>query len=149
MSAAADAEDDSSGDLKGVFNTLILASHILHYHGVLDAYGHVSVRNPHNPETFFMARDLAPALVVSAEDLVEYRISDAEPIYPNAPAGYSERCIHSEVLKRFSGVNSVAHSHSPQILPYCVSNVPLRPTIHTAGFLGAAVPSTPAPASTR
>jgi len=123
-----------------VFSAFITASHILHYHGVVDAYGHISVRNPNDPSTFFMSRNKAPALVASVSDLVEYHVEDASPVDPNAPKGFSERCIHSELFKRFKGVNSVIHSHAPAVLPYCVSGVPLRPVLHMAGFLGTEVP---------
>lgn len=50
--------------------------------------------------------------------------------------GPSERYIHSEIYKRFSGVNSAVHSHSSDVVPYSVNGVPLKPVIHTAGFLG-------------
>lgn len=123
--------------------TLITASHICHHYGVLDAYGHISVRNPSNHSTFFLSQDLAPALISSADDLVEYYVENAEPVDPNAKAGYSERLIHSETMKKFAHVNSVIHSHSPDVLPFCVSDVPLKPTIHMAGFLGTASRSFP------
>lgn len=119
-----------------IFNTLITASHILHYNGVLDAYGHVSVRNPNNALTFFMSRNEAPALVASASDIVEYLIADASPVDPNAPTGFIERYIHSEIFKRFSNVSSVVHSHSPQVVAFSISGVPLRPSMHFGGFLG-------------
>ena len=125
-----------AANLTAVFNTLITGLHILHYNGVLDAYGHVSVRNPNNGSNFFMSRNLAPALVANSSDLVEYYVDDAAPIDPNAPSGFIERYIHSELYKRFPSINSVVHSHSPQVVPYTFSGVPLRPSIHMAGFLG-------------
>lgn len=123
-------------NLTAVFSTLITANHILHYHKVLDAYGHISVRNPNNNLTFFLSKNIAPALVSSPEDLVEYYVSNASSVDPNAPAGYIERYIHSEVLKRFPEVNSVIHSHSEAVIPYSDVDVPLEPLIHMAGFLG-------------
>lgn len=109
---------------------------ILHYNGVLDAYGHMSVRNPNNESNFFMSRNVAPALVANSSDIVEYQVMDAAPIDPNAPKGFIERYIHSELYKRFPDISSVVHSHSPQVIPYSISGVPLRPCIHMAGFLG-------------
>ena len=103
---------------------------------IVDAYGHISVRNPDNQSTFFMSYDIAPALISSREDLVEYKVEDAEPLDTKAKQGYRERHIHSEVLKRFPSVNSVIHSHSADVLPYCINEVPLKPAIHMAGFLG-------------
>lgn len=117
-------------------SALITANHILHYHEVVDAYGHVLVRNPNNDSTFFMSGYLAPALVSSMEDLIEYYVEDASPVDPNAGRGYSERNIHGEILKRFPSVNSVIHSHSENVLPYTISGVSLQLTYHMAGFLG-------------
>ncbi|KAK5628533.1 hypothetical protein RRF57_004248 [Xylaria bambusicola] len=88
-----------------------------------------------------MARGaVAPALISSPEDIIEFLIEDASPVDPNAPKPVMERHIHSEIYKRFSGINSVVHSHSPAVLPYAISNVPLKAAIHMAGFLGEEVP---------
>ncbi|KAI0186219.1 class II aldolase and Adducin N-terminal domain-containing protein [Xylaria flabelliformis] len=129
-----------STKLTQLFTTFIDALHILHNKGVLDAYGHLSVRNPNNPATFFLSRNLAPALVSSPDDIVEYYVSDASPVEPSSPSGFIERYIHSEIYKRFSQISTVVHSHSPAVIPYSVNIVPLQPLIHMAGFLGARVP---------
>lgn len=114
-----------------LFSTLITANHILHYHNVVDAYGHISVRNPQNPATFFLSRSLAPALVSSREDLEEYYVEDASPVKEgDGPKGYAERFIHSEAYKKYKGVNSVVHSHSEAVIPFGISSVPLRPVFH-------------------
>src|ERR1700753_3984154 len=84
---------------------LITCSHILHHHGIVDAYGHVSVRNPDNPKTFFLSRNMPPALMSSVDDIVEYQIENSEPVEKDAPNGFAERCIHSEILKKFPSVN--------------------------------------------
>ncbi|KAK8175700.1 class II aldolase and Adducin N-terminal domain-containing protein [Phyllosticta citrichinensis] len=137
----ADDASQAKGDIDdALLDIFITGSHILHHHGIVDGYGHLSVRNPHNPSTFFMARHIAPALISSEADLVQYNVEDASPVYPNVKPGYAERCIHSELLKKYPDVNAVVHSHCPEVLPYCVSNVPLRPTTHMAGFLGPQVP---------
>jgi ribulose-5-phosphate 4-epimerase/fuculose-1-phosphate aldolase len=68
-----------------------------------------------------MSRFIAPGTISSRTDLIEYWVDTAEPVDPNAGSGYSERCIHSEVLKRFPEVNSVIHSHSEAVLPYSIS----------------------------
>ena len=88
---------------------------------VLDAYGHISVRRPTDPRMFIMSRNTAPGTVSSPNDLIEYWVENAEPVDSNAAAGYSERCIHSEVLKRYPEVNSVIHSHSEAVVPYTIS----------------------------
>ena len=127
-----------SANITQLLATYINALHILHYHGVLDGYGHLSVRNPNNPPTFFMQHGgLAPALVSGLDDIGEYRVSDAEPVNPNTPPSVSERFIHSEILKRYPDVNVVLHGHPDVLISYSISDVPLRPAIHMAGFLGA------------
>jgi ribulose-5-phosphate 4-epimerase/fuculose-1-phosphate aldolase len=71
-----------------------------------------------------MSRYIAPGTISSERDLVEYYIENAEPVDPTAPKGYSERCIHSEILKRFNNVNAVVHSHSEAVVPYSINGVP-------------------------
>lgn len=122
--------------LEDLFKGLVTASHILHNHGVLDAYGHISVRSPDNPATFWMPYNTPPALVSSPDDLVEYYVDGAESVEKNVKPGYLERHIHSEIYKRFPAINAVVHSHASEVLPYCVSDVPLKASIHMAGFLG-------------
>ena len=115
---------------------LITANHILHNHHVLDAYGHISLRNPTNSHTFFLSHSVAPALISSPSDIVEYNVEDASPVQDGVSEGYLERCIHSEIFKKYPGVNSVVHSHSDAVLPYTISGVELKPCFHMAGFLG-------------
>ncbi|KAF2169524.1 hypothetical protein M409DRAFT_19938 [Zasmidium cellare ATCC 36951] len=125
---------------KDLFSTLITANHILHNHSVVDAYGHISVRNPQNPQTFFLSRSLAPALVSKREDLEEYYVEDASPVNKDAPKGYAERFIHSETYKKYSGVNSVVHAHNEAVLPFSITSVPLRPVFHMGGVMGSQPP---------
>ncbi|KAJ5624724.1 hypothetical protein N7510_001033 [Penicillium lagena] len=87
-----------------------------------------------------MSRYLAPALVASVDDLVIYRIEDGQPAATDAPRGFSERFIHSEVYKAYQGVQAVVHSHSLEVVPFSISATPLRACFHMAGFLGTAVP---------
>ena len=125
-------------NLTSLLSTLITASHILHYNNVLDAYGHVSLRSPSNSSTFYLSHNVAPALIASPTDLVEYQISDASPLDPNAPQGYLERNIHAAVLKQYPQVNCVIHSHSQDIVSYTIlpEGPALKPVWHMAGFLG-------------
>jgi ribulose-5-phosphate 4-epimerase/fuculose-1-phosphate aldolase len=116
---------------------LIDANHILHYHSVLDAYGHISVRflNNGSPDCFLMSRSMAPATVTSTDDLHVYRVADGEPLDPEVKH-FAERYIHSEIYKRFPHVQAVVHSHSDAVVPYTISGVPLRAVFHMGGFLG-------------
>ena len=119
-----------------LFSTLITANHILHHHSVVDAFGHISVRNPQNPGTFWISKSLAPALVSRREDLEEYHVEDASPVDEDAPKGYAERFIHSEIYKKYRGVHAVVHAHSESVLPFAIGSVPLRPVFHMGGVMG-------------
>ncbi|KAK2017401.1 class II aldolase and Adducin domain-containing protein [Colletotrichum eremochloae] len=130
------ASPQPSATLQDHFRKCIDGSHILHLHQVVDAYGHLSFRHPSREGTFFMSLNIAPALVASPRDLIEYNIEDAEPLDPNSPQGFAERRIHSEIYKRHPGVNAVIHSHSEAVVPYTISGVPLKAVSHMCGFLG-------------
>ena len=119
-------------------SNLVLANHILVHEGVLDGFGHISVRDPANPQQFFIARSMAPALVTEA-DLVTCNL-DGEVIAPTGAKTYVERFIHSEIYKARPDVHSVVHSHSPAVIPFGVTGARLRPICHMSGFLGATVP---------
>jgi ribulose-5-phosphate 4-epimerase/fuculose-1-phosphate aldolase len=129
--------DNSTVNLRTLFRTFITGCHILHQQNVLDAYGHLSFRHPTDPSHFFMSRYIAPGTISSPSEIIEYHISNAEPVNPKETKGYSERHIHSEIYKRHDTVNAVVHSHADAVVPYTVSSVPLRPVYHMAGFLRA------------
>lgn len=118
---------------------LVLASHILENEGVLDSYGHVSVRSASNPNRFFIPRAMPPALV-EADDLVEVDAAECIPVSSDAPRLNGERFIHSEVYKARPDVQCVIHSHSYGVIPFGIAGVPLRPVVPQAGFLGAETP---------
>jgi ribulose-5-phosphate 4-epimerase/fuculose-1-phosphate aldolase len=104
----------------------------------VDAYGHISVRHPDNPDVYIISGSLAPALVESSTDFIHYHVADSTPINPEAKQGYQERHIHGEIYKRFPSVMSVIHSHSEAVLPYTMNRVSMLPAFHMAGFLGIA-----------
>jgi ribulose-5-phosphate 4-epimerase/fuculose-1-phosphate aldolase len=117
---------------------LVLANHILSMNGVLDAYGHVSVRSERDPSHFFLARAM-PSGVVTRADIVEYDF-DSQRTGGNTDTGYIERFIHGEIYRARPDVLAVVHCHSPEVIPFTVTGVPLRPMIHMAAFLGGPVP---------
>lgn len=100
MSAGYFPKRDKVG-LEDLFKGLVTAGHILHYHGVLDAHGHISVRSPDNPKTFWMLCDIPAALARTPEDLVEYNVEDGSAVEKDAKKGDEERSIDSEIYKRF------------------------------------------------
>ncbi|ROW07140.1 hypothetical protein VPNG_07315 [Cytospora leucostoma] len=122
--------------LAALHRKFIDGCHILHHNGVLDAYGHLSVRHPFDPQVFIMSKYFAPGTISSPDDLIEYHVSNAEPLDPSSTKGYAERHIHSEVYKRHADVQAVIHSHAESVIPYTITGVPLRPCYHMAGFLG-------------
>ena len=115
-----------------------LANRILSNEGVLDAYGHVSVRSDRDASHFFLSRNMPPALVTPA-DIVEYDL-DSKPVLANAPNGYTERFIHGEIYRARPDVMAVVHTHAPDLVTFSASTVPLLPISHMAGFLGGGVP---------
>ena len=117
---------------------LALANHILVNEGVLDGFGHISVRHPTHPERFFIARSMAPALV-TPEDIVEVDLN-GEVHDEQGRRTYVERFIHSAIYKARPDVMSVIHSHSPAVIPFGVTGARLRPICHMSGFLGATTP---------
>jgi ribulose-5-phosphate 4-epimerase/fuculose-1-phosphate aldolase len=117
---------------------LVLANHILANEGVLDAYGHISVRDPNNPQHYWLARHMA-AGTVTAADIIEYDL-DSKPVSGDPSAGYTERFIHGEIYRARPDVMAVVHCHSPELIPFGVSSVALRPVYHMAGFLETPVP---------
>lgn len=117
---------------------LALANKILVNEGVLDGFGHISVRHPHNPGRFLISRSMAPALV-EVEDILEVdlegHVHDAQ-----GRKTYVERFIHGSIYKARPDVMSVIHSHSPAVIPFGVTGARLRPICHMSGFLGAVTP---------
>lgn len=118
---------------------LVEASHILENEGVLDSFGHVSVRSAKDPRHFFIPRAMPPALVAEA-DLVEVDVATCTPIAAAAPRLNGERYIHSEVYKARPDVQCVIHSHSYGVIPFGIAGVPLRPVVPQAGFLPPVTP---------
>src|SRR5579864_488179 len=119
-------------------NELVLANHILTMNGVLDAYGHVSVRSERNPNHFFLAQHI-PAGTVTRDDIVEYDL-DSNQVGGKPRTGYTERFIHSEIYRARPDVMAVVHCHSADVIPFTVTNVPLRPMHHMAASRGGTVP---------
>src|SRR5262249_25693192 len=117
---------------------LVAANRILSDQGVVDGFGHVSVRHDTDPGHFLLARSMAPGLV-SADDIMQFDL-DGNALEPHGRTLYVERFIHSEIYKAHPDIRAVVHSHSPSIIPFGATNVPLRPIYHMSSFLGAGVP---------
>lgn len=119
---------------------LVTANHILYDQGVLDAFGHVSVRHDKRPDRFLLARNMAPALV-RAEDIVEFDL-DGAPLNAAGRHVYLERFIHGEIYRARPDVTAVVHSHSPSVVAFSVvKKTPFRAVCHMAGFIGTGAPN--------
>jgi hypothetical protein len=138
-SVSAQATPSSAGPAAPEFvDDLVAASRILADQGVVDGYGHVSVRHDRDPARYLMSRSLAPALVTAA-DIMEWDL-DSVPVDPRGRTGFIERFIHGEIYRARPDVKAVVHNHSPSVIPFGVTTAPLRPLYHMSAFLGDGVP---------
>ena len=135
QSASASSE---AATARGLLDDLVAANRILDQQGVVDGFGHVSARHRGDPSRFLLARSMAPGLV-TADDIMEFDL-DGHALDPRGRTLYVERFIHSEIYKAHPEVKAIVHSHSPSIIPFGATAVPLRPIYHMSSFLGAGVP---------
>jgi len=117
---------------------LVAANRILAHEGVVDAFGHVSVRDPREPKRFVLSRSRSPALV-ELDDLMEFAL-DGTPVDARGRTPYGERMIHAAIYAARPDVMSVVHHHAESVLPFTITAEPLRPVVHTASVIGATVP---------
>jgi ribulose-5-phosphate 4-epimerase/fuculose-1-phosphate aldolase len=122
----------------GLVAKLALANRILYDQGVVDGFGHASVRHDKSPLHFLLARNMAPGLVTS-DDILTFAL-DADALDAHGRRVYLERFIHSEIYRARPDVQAVVHSHSPSVIPFGATRTPLRPIYHMSGFLGAGSP---------
>jgi len=117
---------------------LAAASRILAAQGVVDGFGHVSMRHPQAPDRFLMARSIAPARV-TPDDIIEYDL-ESNPCNAGGRSSFLERFIHGEIYQARPDVVAVVHSHSPSVIPFGLVGVPMQAMFHNAAFLAAGVP---------
>jgi len=131
-SAASDPPDPQ------VISDLVAANHILVRKGIIFIQGHISVRHDRNPSRYFLARGVAPENVTTA-DIMEFDL-DSNAVDAKKGDPYLERFIHGEIYKARPDVMSVVHAHTPSLLPFATSDIPLRPVYQLATFIVDAVP---------
>jgi HCOMODA/2-hydroxy-3-carboxy-muconic semialdehyde decarboxylase len=117
---------------------LVIANRILAHEGVVDGFGHVSMRHPERADRFFMSRSRSPELV-TRDDIMEFDLH-CNPIDQRGRVMYGERPIHGAIFQARPDVGSVVHNHAHEVIPYSVTKAPMRQVIHTAGGMGAHVP---------
>ena len=117
---------------------LVAANHILAHNGVLDSFGHVSIRDPRNPNQYLQIQAIAPR-DAAISDLITFDL-DSNAINAGGRPIYRERFIHGQVYKMRPDVKAVVHSHSPTVIPFSVTEKPLRAIFHNGHFLGQGTP---------
>ena len=117
---------------------LVAANRILAHQGVVDGYGHVSVRHNLDPNRYLLARSMAPELV-TADDIMEYDLNSTA-LDLKGRQQYVERFIHGEIYKMRPDVKAIVHDHSPAVIPFGITVERLRPVYQMAAFIGEGVP---------
>lgn len=117
---------------------LVIANRILARENIIDGFGHVSVRHPTNPERFLLSRSRSPE-IVTHDDIMEFDL-DGTLISDDYRRPYAERFIHGAIYRARSDANAVSHHHAPAVIPFSVTDVPLRPVFHMASVMGSHVP---------
>ena len=112
---------------------LALANRILAHEGVLDAFGHVSVRHPNNPDRYLLSRSRSP-LLIEPDDILEFTL-DSEPVRPPEALLYAERVIHGCIYQARRAVIAVCHHHAPAVMPFCIAGKPIVPVHQHGGML--------------
>jgi ribulose-5-phosphate 4-epimerase/fuculose-1-phosphate aldolase len=121
-----------------VFDELVTANRILAREGVVDAFGHASIRDPGRPDRFWMSRARAPECI-EAGDLMEFSL-DGRPIEAAGRKPYAERFIHGAIYEARPDAGAVVHNHSPGVIPFGITATPLRPVMHMCASMGTHVP---------
>jgi HCOMODA/2-hydroxy-3-carboxy-muconic semialdehyde decarboxylase len=118
--------------------SLARANRMIALEGVLDAFGHVTMRHPADPGRFLMSRSRGPELVEPG-DIHEFTL-DSQIVKPIKERLYGERVIHGEIYKARPDVQAICHHHAPSMLPYCVTEVAMKPLNHMGAVMGPKVP---------
>ena len=122
-----------------ILRDLVIANRILAHEGVVDAYGHISVRHPERSDRFLLSGSRSPELV-TLDDIIEYDL-DCNPIDLRGRAQYTERPIHGAIYRKRPDVISVVHNHAYEVIPFTVAQgVQLRPLLHVAAGIGGEIP---------
>jgi ribulose-5-phosphate 4-epimerase/fuculose-1-phosphate aldolase len=125
-------------DLSDVRYQVALANRMLANEGVLDAFGHVSVRHPSDPGRYLLSRSRSPA-VIEADDVLEFTL-DSKPVAPPTVHLYAERVIHGCIYQARPDVMAVCHHHAPAVMPFAIAGVPIVPVFHLGAAGGETVP---------
>ena len=117
---------------------LVTANRILAREGVVDSFGHVSVRHPHDTQRYLLSRSRAPDCI-EKDDIMEFAL-DGTPVEARGRAPYLERFIHGALYEARPDVTSVVHNHSESVIPFGVSDRKIKPIFHMGASIGHEVP---------
>jgi ribulose-5-phosphate 4-epimerase/fuculose-1-phosphate aldolase len=121
-----------------LFDELVTANRILAREGVVDAFGHVSIRHPGHQDRFCLSRARAPECI-EPDDIMEFAL-DGTAIDAAGRKPYAERFIHGAVYEARPDVRAVVHNHSPAVIPFAITGAPLRPVMHMCASMGGDIP---------
>lgn len=127
-----------SAELANVVADLVTANRILAHEGVMDAYGHVTIRHPQDSDKYLMSRSRAPDLV-EVEDIMTFAL-EGRCVDDRGRAAYAERAIHGAIYETRPEIGAVVHNHSYEVLPFGVTSVPIRPIVHVCAPIGHDIP---------
>ena len=125
-------------DLSAARYEVALANRILANEGVLDAFGHVSLRHPFDPSRYLLSRSRSPGLI-EPDDVLEFTL-DSEPVATPSVQLYAERVIHGCIYEARPDVTAVCHHHAPSVMPFCIAGVPIVPVFHLGAAGGETLP---------
>lgn len=125
-------------DASAAISELVKANRVLAHLKLVDSFGHITIRNPENPQRFFMSRSRAPSLVTK-DDILEFDL-DSNPVDLRGLRPYAERFIHGCLYRARPDVMAVCHNHAHELLPMAVTKTVMRPAIHSAAVIGHEVP---------
>jgi ribulose-5-phosphate 4-epimerase/fuculose-1-phosphate aldolase len=124
--------------LTEALDELVTANRILAREGVVDAFGHVSIRHPELADRYILSRARAPECI-EVDDLMQFAL-DGTPLEPAGRKPYAERFIHGAIYEGRPEVNAVVHNHSPSVIPFGITGTALKPVMHMCASMGARVP---------
>ncbi len=123
---------------KKAIKDLVTANHVLSNENILEAYGHVSVRDPENPKHFLLSRSKSPRFVEEEDILIFDFDGNVQVETQHRP--YAERILHGQIYKARPDVNAICHHHALPLLPFTVTGIELRPVIHTGCMFYEGIP---------
>ncbi len=124
--------------IDALIDELVTANRILAREGVVDSFGHISVRHPERADRYLLSRARAPDCI-EANDIMEFAL-DGTPVEARERKPYLERFIHGAVYEARPEVHSVVHNHSPSVIPFGVTATKLKPLLHLCASIGHEVP---------